>query len=230
MRTPDEYSLPLLASPDAVLAEQVFRRVWRFDFTAPGFCLLDLGACVDSHRLRSWMVALKAQLSEFGSGHTGRRFLFRSLARFDQQETTKFHLDGAPTQSLLVLGYEPSRVSSRLFLADYSRCAFDLGLSPQQFLADFNPMFRKGEERLGRYITELPQPEEGHTRILLVNNSSLPFASARTNALGVLHKAVIVNPSEAEHRIVNGCNRAGCAAVIGCKGRCVNGLPVWTEE
>src|SRR5262245_7439710 len=97
------------------------------------------------------------------------------MARFDQQETTKFHLDGAPDASMLMLGYEPSSVRSRLFLADYTRATFDLGIAPQQFLQEFNPMYRRGEKLLSRYVTELPQPADGHARILLINNSSLPF-------------------------------------------------------
>lgn len=64
-------------------------------------------------------------------------------------------------------------------------------------------MYRKGEELLGRYVTELPQPAEGHARILLINNSSLPFTEDRTNPLDVMHKAEIINPSQAERRIVN---------------------------
>ena len=36
-----------------------------------------------------------------------------------------------------------------------------------------------------------------------MNNSSLPFTEARTNSLGVMHKAIIVTPNEAESRIVN---------------------------
>lgn len=64
-------------------------------------------------------------------------------------------------------------------------------------------MYKKGEELLGGYVTELPQPVEGHSRILLVNNSSLPFTEARTNPLGVMHKAIIVTPDDAERRIVN---------------------------
>jgi hypothetical protein len=104
---------------------------------------------------------------------------------------------------MLILGYEPSSVISRLFLADFTRAAFDLGITPEQFLNDFNPMYRKGEELLGRYVTELPQPDEGQSRILFVNNSSLPFSDARTNPLGVMHKAIIVTPDDAERRIVN---------------------------
>ena len=203
MRTESEFHLRLVSAPDLGTTEKVYDLVWRFDFTAPGFCLLDAGADVDSHTLRSWVVELKERLSEVSVLRGGRRFMFRSLARFDQQVTTKFHLDGAPEQSMLVLGYEASKVRSRLFLADYARAAFDRGITPQQFLNDYNPMYRRGEELLARYVTELPQPADGHARILLVNNSSLPFAEARTNPLGVMHKAIIVTPDEAERRIVN---------------------------
>ena len=102
-------------------AEQVFDLVWRFDFTAPGFAALDIGPGVGSHTLRSWMVDLKARLSEIGRGRGLKPFAYRSMGRFDQQVTTKFHLDGAPAESLLMLGYEPSKVRSRLFLAHYTR-------------------------------------------------------------------------------------------------------------
>jgi hypothetical protein len=179
--------------------DQIFEKVWRTDFTAPGFCLLDLGRGVDSHALRSRMLTIKIRLNEVAE----TPFTIRSMSRFDQQETTKFHIDGAPAESLLMLGYEPSNVRSRLFLADYSRAAFDLGIEPRQFLIDFNPMFRKGDDVLSRYVTELPQPEAGHARILLINNSWLPFTEARTNPLGVMHKAIIVTPDESERRIVN---------------------------
>ena len=206
MWTANSYLIDVSESPEGLLAtnaEAIFDAVWRFDFSAPGFCLLDLGPDVDSHELRSLMLDLKERLSEVGSRRYGVRFVYRSLGRFDQQETTKFHRDGAPDQSLLLLGYEPSAVRSRLALADYSRCAYNLGIEPVRFLDEFNPMYRKGEERLSSHVTELPQPEEEHSRILLINNSSLPYTEARTNSLGVLHKAEIIKPNEFERRIVN---------------------------
>ena len=104
---------------------------------------------------------------------------------------------------MLLLGYEPSKVRSRLFLADYSRAAFDRGITPEQFLQDFNPMYHRGEELLSRYVTELPPGDEHHARFLLINNSSLPLAEERQNPLGVLHKAQIVNPRASERRVVN---------------------------
>jgi hypothetical protein len=108
MRSQTEFYVPLISAPDHGTAEKVFDLVWRFDFTAPGFCLLDIGSGVDSHALRSWMVDLKERLSEIGMRRGRRPFLFRSMGHFDQQETTKFHLDGAPAESMLLLGYEPS--------------------------------------------------------------------------------------------------------------------------
>jgi hypothetical protein len=200
---PTEYLLHLASAPDQAAAKKVFELVWRFDFAAPGFCVLDIDPGVDSYTLRSWMVDWKLRLSEISIRLGGKPLLFRSMARFDQQVTTKFHLDGAPAQSMLILGYEPSRVDSRLFLADFTRAACDLGITPERFLKDFNPMYRKGEELLARYVTELPQPGDGHSRILVINNGSLPFSEDRTNPLGVMHKAIIVAPDEAERRIVN---------------------------
>jgi len=207
MRKTEDYLVDLSATPDkhipAAIAEKVFNLVWRFDFTAPGFCLLDMGTGVASHDLRSRMLTLKERLSEIAERRTGRRLVCRSVGRFDQQETTKFHLDGAPAESLLMLGYEPSQVRSGMYLGDYTCAAFNRGITPQKFLDDLNPMYRRGEEALSGYVTELPSAAEGHSRILLVNNSSLPFSEARTNPLGVMHKAEIINPTEAERRIVN---------------------------
>lgn len=64
-------------------------------------------------------------------------------------------------------------------------------------------MYRKGEELLAGYVTELPRLGEGHSRILLINNSSLPHTAGRTNPLGVLHEAEALDPGETERRIVN---------------------------
>src|SRR5437763_17089364 len=109
MRTQGEYHLPLVSATDQAAAAKVLDLVWRFDFAPPGFCLLDIGPGVDSHTLRSWMVDLKERLSKIGVRRGRPPFIFRSMGRFDQQETTKFHLDGAPAESMLVLGYETSK-------------------------------------------------------------------------------------------------------------------------
>ena len=183
--------------------ERLFDAVWRTDFATPGFAVLDLGPNLDSHDLRALMLQLKDQFDAVGERRSGVRFAYRSLGRFDQQVTTRFHRDGAPDQSLLMLGYEPSAVPSRLTLADYTRCAHDLGIEPDRFLDEFNPMYRQGKEKLAHYRTELPPGPSHHSRVVLINNSALPFSVARTNPLGVLHQAEIPQPDASRRRVIN---------------------------
>ncbi len=190
-------------SDGAATFDREFAAVWRVNFQAPGFCVLDLGSAVGSHMLRSRMLDLKERLSEIASQRGGVGFAYRSVGRFDQQVTTRFHLDGAPAESLLMLGYEPSPIPSRLAMADYTRCAHGRQIEPQRFLDEFNPMFRQGADMLARYVTVLPAPAPGHSQIVLVNNSSLPFDSTELNPLGVLHQAEILTPDESQRRIIN---------------------------
>ena len=184
-------------------AEAIFSLVWRFSFDQPGFAVVDVGTEVSSMMLRSLMVALKQKMSEVAIEKGMRPFNYFSMSRFDQQVTTKFHRDGAPDKSLLMLGYEPSAVQSRLHMADYTRAAADVGITPNQFLIEYNPMFKHGEEKLLPYAIELPQPQPGHSTIVLVNNCSLEYSASGSNPLGVLHQATIINPDKALHRIIN---------------------------
>jgi hypothetical protein len=115
--------------------------------------------------------------------------------------TTKFHLDGAPPESLLVLGYEPSTVRSVVRMADYSRAAHDLGISPEEFLDRHNPMFTASEKLLQPYVAEITAPPAGAARLVLVNNSNMPFDGISSQ--GVLHQATIPAPDPAQPRIIN---------------------------
>lgn len=203
MWNPADYLQEAATGPDADLIAWAFGRTWRADFAAPGFCVIDLGPGVDSRGLRAWMLDLIRGLDAELRRRQGLAFGIRSLGRFDQQVTTRFHLDGAPDRSLLMLGYEPSRVASRLAMADYARCAHDLGITPRQFLDDFNPMYRDGAARLAPYATALPPQPEGRARAVLVNNSALPFVPGGDNPLGVLHQAEIPSPDETQRRVIN---------------------------
>jgi hypothetical protein len=185
------------------LASRVFHQVFRTDFQAPGIALVNLGQTVGSRQLRSFMVALKELLAERFYHQTGKRLDYLSLGRFDQQDTTKFHLDGAPEESFLMLGYEPTKVRSEVAIADYSKAAFDLGMEPKQFLAELNPMYAAGMERLAPYVTRLTAFDPGAAQVLLINNSSQPFIPNEQNQLGVLHQATILQPLPTERRVVN---------------------------
>jgi hypothetical protein len=183
------------------MAEYVYQRTCRTNFDEPGFCLMNLGADLDSLTFRHQILALKDRLAWIHEAITERTLVFISAARFDQQSTTKLHLDGGPEENFLMLGYEPSAIHAELALADYSRCAHDLGLTPMEFLEKHNPMFRAGAELIDPYVTRIPCFSQSNYQILCINNSSAPFDSVSWQ--GVLHSAIIPEPNDAERRVIN---------------------------
>lgn len=181
-------------------AEAVYSRVFRTDFSQPGFALIGLGRNFSSESQRQLMIDLKNQLDRLERKHRGRELIYQSLGRFDQQVTTKPHRDGGPDESILMLGYEPSSIESHLEISDYSKCADDLGMSAAEFLDQFNPMFADGENRLVAYMTPIDEFDNTSFQIMLINNSMNRFGAG---LLGVLHTAKIINPNPDMKRIIN---------------------------
>ncbi len=194
------YHFDLANGKSPVDVQGVFKAVLRSNFDAPGFALLDLGTGRSPREIRQFMVNMKAQLSAMLQHASGRPLHYLSMGRFDQQVTTKFHLDGAPEESVLMLGYEPTPIHSRLFMADYAACAHANGISPKDFLRDFNPMFTLGAEKLNGFVTELREFNHQNYNVVLINNSSASFSAGMQ---GVMHKAEVPSPDLARQRIVN---------------------------
>lgn len=203
---PAAYHTPLGEIPAEgawnALARRVYEQTFRTDFAAPGFALISFTVSVDSVTLRRCLVRLKESLADLFARQTGRALVYRSLARFDQQVTTKFHLDGGPAESFLLLGYEPSEVESQVNLADYTRASWELGIDPARFLADLNPMFADGEKLLLSYLTRLAFDYRS-ANVLVINNSSLPYEESSRNLLGVMHQAAIPRPDPGKRRVIN---------------------------
>src|SRR5262249_34488662 len=109
------------------LAARLAPAVFRTDFTAPGYALLDLGTSQTPHDFRALLAGVGGALAREYRRRHGGELLFHSVSRFDQQAQTRPHRDGGPDASLLILGYEPTEVVSRVSLMDYSRAAFDRG-------------------------------------------------------------------------------------------------------
>lgn len=185
------------------LAEDVYERVCRSDFSAPGYCVVSVDEIEDSAAFRRLMVDLKNELAEIHVRRAGSWMGYLSVGRFDQQVTTKFHLDGGPAECFLMLGYEPSTVGSNLQIADYSRCAYDLGITPQEFLERHNPMFQEGFELLRQYIAEIPCFSNGQFQIVCINNSFAAYSSDGPRWQGVLHTAEILTPDDTARRVIN---------------------------
>lgn len=185
------------------LARVLFEKTCRRDFFSPGFCLLQMGTAGTSRELREIMLQLLDGLSERCEAERGQNLVPLSMSRFDQQTSTKPHRDGGPTESLLLLGYEPTSIISHMAMADYSRCAHDLGLTPAEFLERHNPMFPQGGEMLADYTTALHEFDPGQFQILLINNSAAAFDSEGPRWQGVLHQATVPDPDDTATRVVN---------------------------
>jgi hypothetical protein len=185
------------------IAWDIYNRTCRTDFDAPGFCAVNAGNSIRSVAFRHLMVGIKRAMAAIHESKTGNTLIYLSAARFDQQETTKPHLDGGPDECFLMLGYEPSDVDAELAIFDYAKCAFDLGLSPKEFMAKHNPMFQSGYELLRPYSTQIPCFSRTDYQIICVNNSSAPFSRDNPMWQGTLHTATILTPDESKRRVVN---------------------------
>lgn len=191
-------------SPDAgAVAEPAYQRTCRTDFAAPGFCVIHLGRDLEPVGFRRFMVELKQAMAAIHESRTGKTLAFRSAQRFDQQQDTRPHLDGGPDECFLLLGYEPTEVEARLEVFDYARCAFDLGITPKAFMAEHNPMFDGGYERLRPYATPVPCFAGRDYRVLCINNSSAAYSDAQPAWQGVLHTATMVTPDADKHRVID---------------------------
>jgi hypothetical protein len=174
------------------LSVAVFRLVWRTTLDQPGFALIRFGGPLDSFAQRRFLLDLAAALP--------LPFVPERLGRFDQQVSSRFHRDGAPPASLLLLGYEASRVRSRVFAADAERASAAAGLPVNEYLASHHPLTPLGEARLWPVATELAVPVN-ESFVVVLNNSLLPPGPARV--LGVLHKAEVPDPDPAARRVIN---------------------------
>ena len=172
-------------------------------FKAPGFCLLNAGQDVDSIAFRRLMVDIKRGMAAIHEETTGNTLAYLSAARFDQQETTRPHLDGGPDECFLMLGYEPSAIDSGVEITDYARCAFDLGYTPKEFMAEYNPMFRSGYDILRPYTIRLACFSRTDYQIICINNSCSPWSDSRPAWQGTLHTATIPAPDESERRVID---------------------------
>lgn len=185
------------------LAAWLYDRVFRTTLNEPGFALVDWGPDITSTTLRRRMVELSEALRDLHYERIGAELIHTAASRFDQQVTTKPHRDGAPHETVLMLGYEPTVVGSVVAMADHTKASYDLGISPTQFLRDFNPMYSKGEASLAPYVTELTPFQPRHAQLVLINNSNAAYEASGVSLLGVLHTARIDQPRSDHQRVVN---------------------------
>lgn len=197
-----DYTLSGNVGGDAT-ADAAYDLVCRTTADSPGFCVIELTDSVDSVRLRAEIVGLKEAFASRHASNSKGGFCWQSLLRFDQQETTKLHRDNGPEQSVLLLGYEPTPIASAMFVADFSACASDRGVTPADFLSKHNPMYGNNTRLLQDYTTTLECFSPHRPVIVMINNSVTDSTSEAGAMLGVLHGATVPSPSDDARRVIN---------------------------
>ena len=178
---------------------RIFSNVFRKNFDTPGFAVITFTGKMDSKSLRNQMVYMKKALSGKCEKAFGYELDYYWLGRFNQQTTTKYHRDNAPEDSFLMLGYEPSSIESKLYLADYSKLVQEKEIPINQYYELYNPIFTEGESLLKPYINEVGEFDKNAHKIVLINNSDL----SSQITFGVLHKAEIIRKDLTKDRVIN---------------------------
>jgi len=181
------------------ILDKVFSNVFRQKHQYPGFSILSFHQEMNSELLRQSMIDLKKKLSIRCQNKFNQELDYFWLSRFDQQKTTKFHRDNARIDSYLVLGYEPTKIESRILFADHHQFMVDKNLSIEQYYKLYNPIYKVGEERLSPYITANKNLDKTSYHIIIINNSDLES----DKSFGILHKAEMITKDQNQERIVN---------------------------
>lgn len=191
--------------------DKIYRAVFRPTTNEPGFYHLDLGTEIDSKAFRKQMVELKERLSRTCQLHQNKQLNYQWMSRTNHRNSSQFHIDTAPEQSILMLGYEPSTVESKVYLADYTRFLEENELSAQDYFRNsINGNFAPNDEELTPYVSELTPFPKDHYRIVVINNSR----SFGQKTYGVFHRGEVPDNLVQEDRLVNAIMLAVCESGI----------------
>lgn len=164
--------------------EAIYRAVFRATTAEPGFTHLTLPP-------ESQIEVALAELREGLERVHGRPLVTVHELAFDQQVSTRFHQDGGPDRSFLLLGYAPSPVASTIRIADHVRAAEAQGKTARSFLQELSPLNPEFERVTAPYTTTLQAFDSRLPQLVLINNSI---------ETGVLHQASIPEPDPTQAR------------------------------
>lgn len=179
--------------------ENIYSSVFRKTYKEYGFIVILFEEELDSKLLRKYMVEIKEGLSKKCMAEFKEELDYYWLGRFNQQNTTKYHRDNAPKDSYLMLGYEPTKIESKLFFGDYHQLVTNKKIPIAKYYELHNPIFKDGEELLKPYINEIENFDKKTYKIVLLNNSDLES----NKTFGILHKAEIIKKNLTQSRIIN---------------------------
>ena len=178
----------------------IYKSVFRNSTKQTGFYYQDFGTKMDSKTFRQKMVELKNGLSKICNIRINKRPNYQGLGRFNQQHSSRLHRDSAQEHTFLMLGYEPTKVQSKVFIADYTKYIENHNLSIAAFFGgvqDVNTI--ENDSLLDSYITELKPFPKNHYRLVILNNSK----SFKEKTFGVFHRGEILKKIKSGNRVLN---------------------------
>ncbi|MCR9248818.1 MAG: hypothetical protein NXI20_00285 [bacterium] len=179
--------------------EEIYKNVFRDSTAQPGFFFKDFGKDIGSEDFRAVMVELKEGLTELVNKNTDHQLNYHWLGRFDHQHTSGFHRDSADPNSVLMLGYEPTTIDSRVFLADFSKLVEDKGISMIEYFGGDDINTARDEKEIEPYVTELtPFPKDTY-RLVILNNAK----SFNQPSFGMFHRGEVPEKSNGSDRVIN---------------------------
>lgn len=180
--------------------ETAYNAVFRSSTNQPGFYSWDFGSQIDSKTFRQYMVDLKKELSKLCGLQLNKQLNYQSVGRFNHQHTSKLHRDTANNHSFLMLGYEPTTVDSKVYVADYSKYLEEKNITLEAFFGgDREANLVENNNVLEPYKTEFTSFKKENYSLLLLNNSK----SFDETTFGIFHAANIPNKVETQDRVIN---------------------------
>ena len=178
----------------------IYQAVFRNSTSQPGFYYQDLGKQLNSKAFRQRMIELKDGLSYISEQASNKKLNYQSIGRFNHQHSSRFHRDSAEPLSFLMLGYEPTQVESKVYIADYTKLIESQNISLEAYFeGDEGINTAADEKQLNPYVTELSPFSKDNYRLLLLNNSK----SFQEKTFGVFHRGEISQKVDQEDRIIN---------------------------
>lgn len=175
--------------------QTIYNAVFRDSTSQPGFYFRDFGSEIGAKPFREQMIDLKNKLSSLCEAQQSKRLNYQSLGRFNHQHSSKFHRDTSDANSFLMLGYEPTKIDSKVCVADYTRY-FEHQNKPLDGSFDgyVDTNIVDNDQLPSTYVTELSPFIKSNYRLLFLNNGE---------SFGVFHGAEVANIIDNQDRVIN---------------------------
>lgn len=187
------------------VVKRFFREVFRTNTRQPGFVRIEADIPgLTPEKFRALLMSLAQTISKAYNRQYPSFLGIRRTERFNALISTDMHRDAAKPHSLIILGYEPSTVKSRLRISDCTQWALDRGVLNHYAQNQYwNLRPDEMSEVEAHYTMEVPGWNPKKYQILVINNGITPIHQSSMGMLGVAHQADVESTPVEGERYLN---------------------------